>query len=300
MEYRITKEELGNNWLYSTLYALSRCMAIKGIPLYVVGATARDIAMKLLNVSESKRRTKDLDVAIAIDDWKNFDDICRILAGNYFKRIGMTQKFIYSGENGNIDYEVDIVPFGGVAVDEKICWPPEGNPVMSVKCFQDVMKEAVTVVVDDTFEIKMAPLCGQFLIKLDSWNDRNMSTDKDAEDMLFILRNYFDAQLLHKKDAVPPDAVTLDDENSDAVIWGSQWLAYDVCKLLTTEHLEFYVTFINGELEKGEHSMLVYHFMKYYANGGAEDISDYYEPCRRIWNELGKIFNNELENRKKR
>lgn len=78
------------------------------------------------------------------------------------------------------------------------------NPVMSVKCFQDVMNEAVTVIVNGEVEVKMAPLCGQFLIKLDTWNDRNASTDKDAEDMLFILKNYLDIQLLYQKTMCRP------------------------------------------------------------------------------------------------
>ena len=48
MEYKISKEELGNDWLYSTLIALDKCMAAHGLPLYVVGARARDVAMKLM------------------------------------------------------------------------------------------------------------------------------------------------------------------------------------------------------------------------------------------------------------
>lgn len=294
MDYKISKEELGNDWLYSTLIALDKCMASHGLPLYVVGARARDVAMKLMKVDQPKRRTEDLDVAIAIENWQVFDNICKTLQENHFKRLGNTQKFFYKGENGNIDFEVDIVPFGGVAVDEKIGWPPEGNPVMSVKCFQDVMKEAVSVTVDEKVKLKMAPLCGQFLIKLDTWNDRHDATDKDAEDMLFILKNYLDIQLLYKKDEVPPDVVNFNDERLDPIIWGAQWMAYDICQLLSTDHLKFYADLIAVELRKEERSDLVYHFMKYYGNKNTEDISEYYEMCRNIWNEFGKIFTNEL------
>jgi len=52
MEYKITKEKLGNDWLYSTLVALNKCMAEHGLPLYVVGARARDVAMKLMKGDE--------------------------------------------------------------------------------------------------------------------------------------------------------------------------------------------------------------------------------------------------------
>lgn len=299
MDYKISKEELNNDWLYSTLIALDKCMAAHGLPLYLVGARARDVAMKLMKVDQPKRRTEDLDVAIAIENWQVFDNICKTLENNHFKRHGNTQKFFYKGENGDIDFEVDIVPFGGVAVDEKIGWPPEGNPVMSVKCFQDVMKVAVSVIFDEEVKLKMAPLCGQFLIKLDTWNDRHAVTDKDAEDMLFILRNYFDIQL-YIEDKIPPEVVNFNDESLDPIIWGAQWMAYDICQLLSTDHLKFYADLIALELRKEERSDLVYHFMKYYGNKNTEDISKYYEMCRNIWSEFGKIFTNELIVRKQK
>ena len=53
MEYRITKEELGNDLLFSTLIALEKCMAVHGLPLYVVGARARDVALKLMKADIS-------------------------------------------------------------------------------------------------------------------------------------------------------------------------------------------------------------------------------------------------------
>ena len=298
MEYKITKEELGNDWLYSTLVTLDKCMAEHGLPLYVVGARARDVAMKLMKGDEPKRRTEDLDVAIAIEDWQTFDDICKTLKNNHFKRHGETQKFFYKGENGDIDFEVDIVPFGGVAVNEKIVWPPEGNPVMSVKCFQEVMKEAVTVIVNGEVRVKMAPLCGQFLLKLDSWNDRNASTDKDAEDMLLILRNYLDIKLLYQDNA-PPETVDFDDESLDTTIWGAQWLAFDISKLLSTEHLQFYTELAAEELKKEENSILIYHFMKNFGNSEVDDIGGNYEQCRQIWGVFVEIFTKELEKRKK-
>lgn len=296
MEYRITKEELGNDWLYTTFIALSRCMAKHGFPLYVVGAVARDMAMTLLGGDIAKRRTKDLDVAVAIEDWQSFGIICETLQENHFRRIGNTQKFVYEGENGDIDYEVDVVPFGGVAVDEKICWPPEGNPVMSVKCFQDVMNEAVDVNVNDTVKVKMAPLCGQFLIKFDAWNDRNALTDKDAEDMVFILKNYHDIQLMGSENT-PPDVVNYNDESLDTTIWGAQWLAYDISKLLTTEHLRFYADIINDELRKEENSNLIYHFMRYYNDNCTSDNDSCYKSCRKIWSVLEEIFTQELQER---
>lgn len=292
MEYKITKEELGNDWLYKTLIAVDKCMPEHRLPLYLVGAKARDIAMKLMKEDDSKRRTEDLDIAIAIEDWQTFDSICHTLQSNHFKRHGETHKFFYIGENEDIHFEVDVVPFGGVAVDEKICWPPEGNPVMSVKCFLDVMKEAITVNINDEINVKMAPLCGLFLIKLDAWNNRNALTDKDAEDMLFILKKYFDIQFYQENEDCP-DVVYISTD-----IWGAQWLAYDISRLLTTEHLQFYSDLITEELEKEEKGNLVFHFMKHYGSS-IDNIDTFYEPCRDIWSAFEEVLKKELEKREK-
>jgi predicted nucleotidyltransferase len=252
-----------------------------------------------MKADEPKRRTEDLDVAIAVEDWRAFDEICHTLQENHFKRHKNTQKFFYKGDNGELDFEVDVVPFGGVAVDEKIAWPPEGNPVMSVKCFNDVMKEAVQVIIEDQVSVKIAPLCGQFLIKLDTWNDRHNVTDKDAEDMLFILKNYLDIQLLYKDDNVPPEVVTFQDEDASPIVWGAQWLAYDISKLLSTEHLKFYSDLVSKELAQEENSELIYHFMKYWGDGDLDDIDDYYDACRLIWSIIGDILLGELNIRSK-
>jgi hypothetical protein bacD2_22162 len=291
MAYKLTKEGLGNDLLFSTLQALKKCMSEYNLFLYVVGATARDITMKILNEVEPKRRTIDLDVAIAIEHWDDFDKICRTLEANHFVRVGNTQKFIYKGEEDNIEYEVDIVPFGGIAVDEQICWPPEGNPVMSVKCLEDVMKQAVDIEIDNALHFKIAPLCGQFLIKLDAWNDRHQATSKDADDMFYIVSNYFDAQLLGNS-VTPPDCVELSEDKS-TIVYGSQWLGYDVSQMLSTEHLLFYIELLKGETADVEHSELIYHLMRAYG----DDKEDAFEQCLAIIKSLVTAFTNELHSR---
>lgn len=62
---------------------------------------------------------------------------------------------------------------------------------MSVKGFAEVLREAITVCVDNEFEIRIASLHGLFLLKLNAWLDRNIGTNKDAEDMWYIVDNYY-------------------------------------------------------------------------------------------------------------
>ena len=80
MKNSLSKEELKNDLLYDTLKALSSSLQSLNIPLYVVGATARDVMMKLLSEDEVRRRTNDLDVAIALQDWSDFDRVKKSLS----------------------------------------------------------------------------------------------------------------------------------------------------------------------------------------------------------------------------
>ena len=163
MEYRITKTQIENDLLYETLKALYEGMKALGLPLYIVGGTARDFSRAILGTDKPARVTTDLDVAIAIRDWSAFDKICAELERRQFKKGRGKQNFIYCGLEGGVEFEVDAVPFGGVAENEVVGWPPDSDPQMSVKCFDDVMREADTVSVNDEFIVKMAPLSGQLL-----------------------------------------------------------------------------------------------------------------------------------------
>lgn len=292
MKTSLTKDELKNDLLYNTLKALSHSLTELSIPLYVVGAIARDIMMKLLKEGEVRRRTNDLDVAIALQDWLDFDRVKDALQSNHFKKVKDKQKFYYKGENSDNDFEVDVVPFGKIAENEQICWPPEGNPVMSVRCFEDVMAHSISISVNDDVSFEIAPLCGQFIIKFDTWIDRHASTDKDATDMFYFLDKYYTAMVMN--DAVPPDEIGLEGEDDpDLIVLSARWMAYDIGKMLNKIHLEYYIQVIQDELDKEEDSILIYHFMK----NMDEDRDERYEICYDIWNNIKDYLQKEIEQR---
>lgn len=294
MRKSINKSELDNDLLYDTLSALYKVLSHFSVPVYVVGATARDITMKLIGEDEARRRTFDLDVAIAIPDWDIFDKIQDRLLKNHFSKSTAKQKFIYNGENDDNSYEVDIVPFGGVAVDEEIRWRPDGRPVMSVKCFNDVMSKAIDIKIGEV-PIRIATLCGQFLIKLDAWLDRNDRTSKDAYDILYILSKYYYAKLLQPDAEIPDDVnFNVEDDTDGQIIYGSMWLASDLCQVLSTKHLKYYTDLISNEIDKGPDSRLLQHFINYM------DIDDdnNYANILKVWSNIKRILNNELAKRK--
>lgn len=233
---------------------LSLYFASKNIQFYVIGATARDIVIKQLTGSESRRKTRDLDIAIAIDRWELFDEISfeLDLHKDFKKSAKAKQRFIYQGV-----YELDIVPFGDVAKkDKNIYWPPEELIAMSIKGFSEVLKDAMTICVDDEFDIKVASLSGLFLLKLNAWSDRYMETSKDADDMVYIINSYFDAYCDCYSTLEPYNKVYFMD-NFDMFVAGAIWLALDLSKIIGEELLFDYLSILTSELDKNEESKLL-------------------------------------------
>ena len=255
MNYKIRKDDLQNDLLAETLQALYRCYNQLQLPLYVVGASARDIALRLLKVGNAPRRTLDLDVAVALHNWKQYEDLSLILLQNNFIKAQEKQRFYYLGVDGKNKFEVDIVPFGSIAEKEQVAWPPEGSPIMSVRCFEDVMRYADNVQIEEDYTFKIASLSGQFLIKLDTWQDRHLRTKKDATDMVFILQNIYVAYAL-SHDALPVE-IDIDAEHFDVVVAGAEWIASELKSILSDEHKVYYAQLLESELSKKEDSPLL-------------------------------------------
>lgn len=255
MRYLINRRDLQNELLVEILQTLSDCYSMMDAELYVVGATARDVMLRLLKVSVLPRRTLDVDVAIALKDWSQYDRLTELMLQCNFVKAKENQRFFYCGKANQYRYEVDVVPFGELAVNEMIAWPPEGSPVMSVRCFMDVMNQADIVQVDDRFSFKVASLSGQFLIKYDTWLDRHSITSKDAADMAFILQNVYIAYALSRQ--CLPDEINLDANRFDVVVAGAEWIASDLRTMLNEEHRLFYANSIYRELELNGESPLL-------------------------------------------
>ena len=187
MSLNISSEKIDNPLLVELLRQLNRTFPKIGSDFFVIGATARDIILRVLANTSARRKTKDLDIAIAVTDWDKYNSICQTLMADGFEKSTHQAQRFYFG-----DYEVDIVPYGAVAKDDdNIYWPPEETIAMSVKGFDEVLSKAITVSIDNEFEIKIASLHGLFLLKLNAWLDRNIGTNKDAEDMWYIVDNYY-------------------------------------------------------------------------------------------------------------
>ena len=278
MDLKITSEKIANPLLVELLKKLTDSFNRMGREFYVIGATARDIIIRQLIGTTSGRRTKDLDIAIAIPDWSVFDEIKEVLVADGFKKsTDMHQRFYYG------EYELDIVPYGVAKKDDNIYWSPEEEIAMSVKGFDEVLSEAITVNIDDKFDIRIASLHGLFLLKFNAWLDRNIETSKDAEDMSFILSNYFMANLDRNV-----YTEVYDWENFDEYIVGGYWLAHDLLLLLTKEQIVYYRGCIEKELENEDESRLFNQILEH-------SYGLTYETVKGAWRTIADVFKKAIE-----
>lgn len=279
MSLTITSDKIGNPLLVELLRVLTGSFRRMNRDFYVIGATARDIIIQQLLNTTSGRKTRDLDIAIAIPDWGAFEQVTEALVADGFKKDRyMHQRFYYG------DYELDVVPYGFVAKeDDNIYWPPEETIAMSVKGFNEVLADAITINIDHEFDIKIASLHGLFLLKFNAWLDRHLSTSKDAEDMSFILSNYFYANL---KRNIHPEVY--DWECFDEYVVGGYWLAHDLLTLLNETQIEYYKNCIEDELRKEENSALINQILE--NSNGLK-----YEQVRDTWQKIVDVFKTWIE-----
>lgn len=280
MDLTISSKKIGNPLLVELLRKLTVSFNRMHREFYVIGATARDIILKQVVGSESKRRTMDLDIAIAIPNWETFAEVQNVLVADGFEKSrDFKQRFYYR------EYELDIVPYGNVAKDNDIIyWPPEEDIAMSVKGFDQVLSNSITVSIDNEFSVKIASLHGLFVLKLDAWVDRNLVTSKDAEDMSFILQNYFMANMdrgIHSE--------VYDWEDFDEYVAGAYWIAFDIANLLKKEHLTYYIDTIKDELKKEEESRLINQIVE-------NTRSLNYDTIRKAWQMIVDVLQDAVKN----
>lgn len=253
MSYNISSEKFTHPLLKPILLELTDYFKEAGISFFVIGATARDIFMEIHD-EKSGRLTYDLDIAITVNDWDQWIKVEQeiLKLENFTKDKDQKQRFLYKNK-----FQVDIVPFGEIMKqDSKIFWPPDESFAMSVLGFNAAEDASLIVNVDQELEIRIASLSGIFLLKINAWNDRHHKSNKDADDIGFILENYLG--IYEERAAVNYyDEIYTDDFTT--VNGGAILLGKDILEILQ-EHpkeLESIRNILTASLEKKEDSRLI-------------------------------------------
>ena len=130
----------------------------------------------------------DIDIGIKVSTWEEFEKMTDMLekTGDFKK-----QREQHRVRYGNMI--IDIVPFGDISGKEKtIIWPPQNEVRISVRGFDQAYRYSTIVRLKEkpVLEVMIPTLPGLEILKLISWKDGYPDRKKDAEDFLFIMKNY--------------------------------------------------------------------------------------------------------------
>lgn len=254
MSCNISGEDLNNPLLKELLQKLTNYFQSIGSDFYIIGATARDIILSGIHKQASARRTADLDIAIAIKDWDKFNQISEELCKmeGFTKDSKLTQRF-----NFQKVYDIDIVPFGEIAkADNNIYWPPEEQFAMSVAGYTEVADNTLDITIDNDLSVKVASLPGIFILKLAAFNDRKNETNKDADDLAFIIENYLG---INEERAAANHYDIYEAENFNSFIAGATLLGRDIKTIIggNDETINTFIQMLEKELKLEEESPLI-------------------------------------------
>lgn len=256
--------------LYRLINAQADALAISYL---VIGATARDIILHHGFGAAIERGTRDVDFAIQVKSWQQFEQLKAKLFTDGFKaHETKAHQLIISLTDGD-EWEVDIIPFGSIAGDShSITWPPQHDIEMSVIGFNEAFNNALNVTISDTpkLEIKVASPAGMLLLKLKSWQEREPHIrGKDTIDIYYLIKHY--SKIPEVNDSLYSDGF-MDAQDFDELKASAMKLASDAQKIASTETLSFIMNKVCNDDAKRDQLILDMSRAVYIQYGEAEKL----------------------------
>lgn len=269
MSYKIDSQKIEHPLLKPLLGELIPFFEERGIGFFVIGATARDIILEI-NGQQSGRRTQDIDIAISIDKWEQFEKITTelIKLENFSKDPQQQQRFLYFDK-----FQLDVVPFGSIMDEnEKIYWPPDQSFAMNVLGFEEAEKQTVSITLDEEINFEIVNLIGIFLLKIVAWKDRHHKGNKDADDIAFIMQNYLNINLERAVENHYDDVYGI--ENYTELKASATLIGIDLRELVNENPKlkDFLINELNKDIEKQEASILINQILETHKTLQYEDV----------------------------
>jgi predicted nucleotidyltransferase len=160
-----------------------------GLDYFLVGALARDIRLSSHKDFTAKRKTKDIDIAVMLDDEEQFYAIkdALVATGDFEESEYKAIKLIYKG-----GIEVDLLPFGEIENEEReLQLSRHALLVMDMSGFKEVHPFVDTLTIAEGLTLNVCTLEGLVILKLIA-NDDNPARTKDITDIEHFLEVYFE------------------------------------------------------------------------------------------------------------
>lgn len=222
------------------------------IPYLVIGATARDIILHHGFGANIERGTRDIDFAIQVEDWEQFNLLKSALSkGNFVSPPDISHRMMTTSSDG-MKWEIDIIPFGKIANNNQMIeWPPNQEAVMSVAGFQEALNNALVATISEspTLKINVASPAGMFLLKLISWIERApIIRGKDVVDIYYIINHY--PKIPEITESLYDDGY-MDAQQYVEIKASTMKISNEACNMATHESIEF----VNENLFKNEQKL---------------------------------------------
>lgn len=221
-----------------------------GIKYFVVGATARDLVLTHVFGMPVRRVTTDLDFAISVNDWSQFELIknCLIQQQGFSASSEMRQRLYFATNTSALGVPLDLVPFGGIENPANtVAWPPDLEIMMNVTGYSDVYAASVGIQIAPDLVIRVASLAGLVIMKLFAWKERGRSNPKDAQDIYSILQSYANAGNCDRIYDQDPDLLGSVEYNPDLA--GAKLLGRDVIQISNKETQRQLIDLLKDESE---------------------------------------------------
>jgi predicted nucleotidyltransferase len=218
------------------------------IPMIIVGAGARLLIFdRKYNVQG--RSTTDLDIAIKVENWQNYQTLCERLTQEdaRFQKTSIPHRLVHC----ETQIGVDIVPFGKISEPNfQIKWS-NGN-IMNVAGFNEALLSAKLETIDD-LELQVVNIPAFITLKLLAWGDRGERTNKDLDDINLVLKYYQDQERVYEE--LVDEVANGNLEFLDASIY---LLGRDICKIFqsdTIDQLKTLLVKLEPSLEENSDSL---------------------------------------------
>lgn len=224
------------------------------IPFFIIGASARDFILEYCYGIRALRATTDIDLAIRIPNWNDFNKLCNALITTGRFRLGKQKQRIHY--NSVI---LDIVPFGEITDEfKKVSWPPEHEIIMNMLGFEEVYEHAITLKLSHSPEllVKLPTLSGLAILKLLSWKEKYPERKRDAEDLLLIMNNYD-----HKDNTArlfETEIQLFEEESYDPNVACVRLLGRDMARIAHSKTLEYIVKILIEETAENSKNRLIF------------------------------------------
>lgn len=259
------------------------------IPVFIVGATARDIILEYVYQAGVRRATDDIDFGVAVENWEQYEKLkSALISTGKFRADSKMEQRLWEVRGRN-EIKIDLVPYGGIESPVGTVTFPPTEFEMNTKGFAEAYQNSLKLEINETAQIRIVSLPGLVILKFVAYDDRPFERQTDLQDIWFIMKNYLDAG---NEDRLYADTDLLNDENFNFQTVGARLLGRDLAHLLNEQTEKIMLAHLSEDEKESSNLFKISEIVNYRERRFSEDLNEiieiFQELKRGILEELSK------------